>query len=74
MNDTPVRIGYSRSHLISSYSVSRDALDDEVATLTADPGIVCIYYYLHPAAAAVWVKGDAATHRAISDSINEGAR
>jgi hypothetical protein len=74
MNDTLVRIGYSRSHLISSYSVSRDTLDAEVATLAADPDIVCVYYYLHPAAAAEWVKGDAATHRAISDSINQAAR
>lgn len=74
MYDTLVRIGYSRSTSTSSYSVALSALDDQIAELTADQDIVCVYYYLHPSASAVWVKGDAATHRAISDSINEGAR
>lgn len=69
-----IRIGYSRSTSTGSREVTIDTLRREVATIVADPDILNAFYYPHPAAPAVWVKGDWQSHRDLVARINEGAR
>lgn len=69
-----IRFGYSRTSSAGSYSIAADQCLTHADALVADVDIVNAYYYPRPGAAPVWVKGDAASHARLTDSINTLSR